>query len=55
MPFKEFTCNAGDPGSIAGSGDPLNQEDLGLERDLGFPGIAVVKNAPETQVRFLGQ
>jgi len=35
MPFKEFTCNAGDPGSIAGSGDPLNQEDLGSGRSTG--------------------
>ena len=35
MPFKEFTCNAGDPGSIPGSGDPLNQEDLGSGRSTG--------------------
>ena len=35
-----------------------NTDCSGLKRDLGFPGIAVVKNAPgtkETRVRFLGQ
>ena len=57
---KESTCNAGDPGSIPGSGRSSGE---GIGYPLQYFGASkmvtqLVKNPPamqETQVRFLGQ
>ena len=42
---KESACNAGDPGSISGSGRfPWRRDRLRIPVFLGFPGGSVVKN-----------
>ena len=55
---KEFTCNAGDPGSIPGSGKSTG-EGLGYLLQYTWASFVaqLVKNLPamrETWVRFLG-
>ena len=56
---KESACNAGDPGSIPGSGRPTG-EGIGhpLQYSWAFLVAQLVKNPPvmqETLVQFLGQ
>ena len=56
---KESACNAGDPGSIPGSGRSAG-EGIGypLQYSWASLGAQLVKNLPamqETLVRFLGQ
>ena len=56
---KEFTYNAGDPGSIPGSGRS-SREGIGypLQYCWAFLVAQLIKNPPamqETPVRFLGQ
>ena len=55
---KEFTCNAGDPGSIPGSGRSPG-EGIGYPLEFSWTSLVaqLVKNPPamqETPVRFLG-
>ena len=55
---KEFTCNAGDPGSIPGSGRS-SREGIGYPLQYSWPSLVAqaVKNLPamqETWVRSLG-
>ena len=56
---EESTCNAGDPGSIPGSGRSAG-EVIGYQLQYSWASLVaqLVKNLPamqETQVRFLGQ
>ena len=56
---KESACNAGDPGSIPGTGRSPG-EGIGYSLQYSWSSLVVkmVKNMPamkETQVRFLGQ
>ena len=56
---KEYACNAGDPGSIPGSGRSPG-EGMGYPLQYSWASLAaqLVKNLPamrETQVRFLGR
>ena len=55
---KEFACNAGDPGSIPGSGRSAG-EGIGYPPEYSWASLVsqLVKNPPETQetlVQFLG-
>ena len=55
---KEFTCNAGDPGSIPGSGRSPGEE-LGYPRQYSWASLVaqLIRNLPamwETWVRCLG-
>ena len=56
---KESTCNAGDPGSIPGSGRSAGEGiSYPLQYSWASPVAQMVKNPPamlETQVRSLGQ
>ena len=56
---KEYACNAGDPGSIPGSGRSAG-EGIGYPLQYSWPSLVaqLIKNLPtmqETPVQFLGQ